>query len=369
MPRIGLSALPFLAVVLGAFALHASHGLVILESTAAMQLTYDDVDNVGGGYDLPDIYTFEETTAQIFLQSLQQSDALGEGNEALTVTVAVQASTTSGTSRTVLGTVTCVYLSYRIPGDLDTALMRGVNSTALSQSYANAKATFRPSDKWLVLDKYQDNGLTAASKGLLAATIVLSAMLVAVSAVLLHITGGWSVCHQRICNCLFEEVEYDGDDNYNNQYDIEPKDTFQVEGSAYGDGEDADRDGEMMAEADEQSVATGMQTNPSGVLGVQQRDSRRTYYNSQQQRGTSENPAAGLGILGTPNPRGDFDYGDETPMSTSDRPLGITSMRELPQSDNTPSQERGGLAHMIMERLTHYSGTSNHHTTTSRQDK
>jgi hypothetical protein len=332
-----------------------------MQSTAEMFLSYDETS--AEAVSLPEVFAFEEMTSQLFLDTLQQdgSSALGDDNDALAVVVAVRGDTLDATSsrRTVNGIVTCTYLSTGYPASLDTALMYGINTTALS--YSNVAVTFRPYQKWQVLDKYEDNTMTAADKGLIAATVGLSVMLIAVSAVLLHVTGGWSMCQQRICNCLFEEIDDDDPDNRNNVYPIDHKDTFHAdEASAYGDNydqEDPEGGGggggtammngqanhNVMMMMDDQSVDTGMHTNASGVLGVQQ------------------NPAAGMGILQqTPDHSTmsrDYNhnsrYADDTPISTSDRPLGIASIRDQQQQNSEPK----GLAHMIMERLTHYSGS------------
>jgi hypothetical protein len=348
-----------LSILLLTSLLQSCHGLVIMESTAEMFLSYDE-DDASESVSLPEVFVFEGMTSQLFLATLQQqqqedgSGALGDGNEALSVVVAVRGTTLddSNTRRTVNGIVTCTYLSTGYPASLDTALMYATNTSALS--YRNVALSFRPYEKWQVLDKYEDNTMTAADKGLIAATVGLSVMLIAVSAVLLHVTGGWSMCHQRICNCLFEEI--DDDNNRHNVYPIDHKDTFHAdEASAYGDNNyDQDPEGGNMNNnihnnphggmmmMDDQSVDTGMHTNASGVLGVQQ------------------NPAAGMGILQqTPDHSTvsrDYNasrYADDTPISTSDRPLGIASIRDQQSDANEPK----GLAHMIMERLTHYSGS------------
>jgi hypothetical protein len=162
---------------------------------------------------------------------------------------------------------------------------------------------------------------------------------------------------------LFEEIDED-------VYPIDRKGTFRADDdgtSAYGADEQQDgygaEDGVMYNNnkiingaggmvMDEQSIDTGVLTNPSGVLGVQHRHDGG---------GDAQlaNLAAGLGIQ-TPASR-DYAmgrYGDgieDTPISTSDRPLGIASMRD--QQDD--ANESKGLAHMIMERLAQYSGSKN----------
>jgi hypothetical protein len=260
----------------------------------------------------------------------------------------------SGKSRrTVNAVVTCDYLSGGYPADLDTALMYSVNASALP--YPGVELNFRPYQPWQVLDTNNDNSMTAADKGLVAAVVALSVMLLAVSSVLLHVTGGWAACRQRVGNCLFEEIEEEGP-----YPPIDHKGTFRVDeddgASTYGGGDVEQHAGYLGngvmnynngmggAMMDDQSVETGM-TNPSGVLGVQHRE--------------GENPAAGLGIQSPDASRDGYAmsrYGNglaDTPVSASDRPLGIASMRD--QQDD--AAESKGLAHMIMERLNQYSGS------------
>jgi hypothetical protein len=186
------------------------------------------------------------------------------------------------------------------------------------------------------LDDDSDDGRGKADMGLVAAVIILSVMVAVVSGVLLYITGGWSACHQAVSNCLFEEV----DDDYDAP---QRKNTFRVSSGSYDDEEeDEEEDEEYSDEGDEEgSIETGVATNPTGILGVQSQDE-------------NADPMAGLGIK-TPsrNMYGDKNV-DMTPMSAmttndNDAPLGIMSMRKLPQPE-TP-EVRGGLAHMIMERV------------------
>jgi hypothetical protein len=179
-----------------------------------------------------------------------------------------------------------------------------------------------------VLDDDDDNGRTGADKGLVVATVFLSIMVIAVSSVLLYITGGWRACHQAVSNCLFEEV----DDDYDAP---RQKNTFQ--------DFDNDEDEEYSDEGDEEddSIETGIATNPTGVLGVQSHDE-------------NADPMAGLGIKTPSRSMYDNKNVDMTPMSAmttndNDAPLGIMSMRKLPQPE-TP-EVQGGLAHMIMARV------------------
>jgi hypothetical protein len=328
-----------------------------------MFLSYDESNP--NAMSLPEAFVFEEMTSQLFFSDLSDNSdqALGDGNTALSVSVAVRGTTlheqeSSGgkSRRTVNAIVSCSYLSDGYPVDLDTALMYSVNISALS--YPNVELDFRPYESWKVLSMDDDfNSMTAADRGLVVAVVGLSVTLLAVSAVLLHVTGGWAACRQRVGNCLFEEIDEDEGHVYPQ---IDHKGTFRVDDDAtsaydggdneqqYGGGGYIDHavvNGMGGAMLDDQSVETGM-TNPSGVLGVQHRD------------GGDKTIAAGLGIQSPEASRDGYAmsrYGNDTPVSTSDRPLGIASMRD--QQDDAAAYESKGLAHMIMERLNHYSGS------------
>lgn len=295
-----------------------------MQSAAVIDLEFDA--STDKALSLSEIYLLEQDIGNALLNILQDSDLqpLGAMNEPLQVFVAAREQSLVAGRRTLDAIVTCVHLSDQSPVDLDTALMRAVKPTQLH--LANLDLSFRPYRDYVVLDQYNHTSRTAADKGLIAATAFLSAMLVVVSSVLLYVTGGWLACKSRLNNCLFEEV---ADDHY-----LENKGTFQVD-----DGYEDDDEVGMM-DGDEESLQTGIQTAPSGILGVQQ-----AYY---------EDPAAGLGIQ-TPAQL-QYEVGDETPMSHSNRPLGITSMREMPPPA-TP-EVKGGLTHLIMQRFTTYSNNN-----------
>ena len=268
--------------------------------------------------------------------------------------------------RQVLETiVTCQYLSESgIPADLPAVLLQVINNNnqraqlpndvfwALQSMLAEAigetdamtlsfsirsageskilETVYQIDEPDVPLDDNSDDGRGAADMGLITAVIILSLMVVVVSGVLLYITGGWTACQQAVSNCLFEEV----DDDYDAP---QRKSTFRVSSGSYDDEEE-----EYSDEGDEEeSIETGVATNPTGILGVQSQDE-------------NADPMAGLGIK-TPNRKMyDNQNVDMTPMSAmttndNDAPLGIMSMRKLPQPE-TP-EVRGGLAHMIMERV------------------
>jgi hypothetical protein len=264
--------------------------------------------------------------------------------------------------RQVLDTiVTCQYLSESgIPADLPAVLLQVINNKqraklpndvfwalqsmlaaaigetdALTLSFSIRSAAdsqiletvYQIDEPDVPLDDGSDDGRGKADMGLIAAVIILSIMVAVVSGVLLYITGGWSACHQAISNCLFEEV----DDDYDAP---QRKNTFRVSSGSYDDEEEEYSD-------EEGSIETGVATNPTGILGVQSHDE-------------NADPMAGLGIKTPSRPMYDNKNVDMTPMSAmttndNDAPLGIMSMRKLPQPA-TP-EVRGGLAHMIMERV------------------
>jgi hypothetical protein len=267
--------------------------------------------------------------------------------------------------RQVLETiVTCQYLSESgIPADLPAVLLQVINNNqlpndvfwalqsllavaigetdALTLSFSIRssgeskilESVYQIDEPDVPLDDGSDDGRGAADMGLIAAVIILSVMVAVVSGVLLYITGGWSACHQAVSNCLFEEV----DDDYDAP---QRKNNFRVSTGSYDD--EGDEEEEYSDEGDEEgSIETGIATNPTGILGVQSQDE-------------NADPMAGLGIK-TPNRKMyDNQNVDMTPMSAmttndNDAPLGIMSMRKLPQPE-TP-EVRGGLAHMIMERV------------------
>jgi hypothetical protein len=270
--------------------------------------------------------------------------------------------------RQVLETiVTCQYLSESgIPADLPAVLLQVINknqraqlpedvfwalqemlTAAIGETEASTLSfSIRSFDESKILEPVfqidepevplnNDDGRTKADKGLIVAVVMLSVMVMVVSGVLLYITGGWSACHQAVGNCLFEEV----DDDYDAP---QSKNTFRVSSGSYDDDDNEGDEEEYSDEGDEEeSIETGVATNATGILGVQAQDE-------------NADPMAGLGIK-TPsrNMYGNQNV-DMTPMSAmttndNDAPLGITSMRKLPLPE-TP-EVRGGLAHMIMERV------------------
>lgn len=240
-----------------------------------------------------------------------------------------------GSMATVTAAVTLLYESSESVEPLE---MATVLSTALKQSNDASTRSFAFSSDSsqvafifdamqngsAVLDVRNTSGYSATEVGLIVVTSFLSLMLVIVSSVLLHITGGWKVCANKLSNCLFEEVDDDEELNV-----VTRKGTYPIQGS-----EDDDDD-------EESNMTSIPPSSASGILGV---------------ASNRDNPAAGLGIL---SPNGSDDdssmmYGDGvTPESLHNNPmsLGITSMRKLPNF--SPEAVRGGFSGMVMQRLTH----------------
>ena len=306
------------------------------------------VDNRKGPLSLSEIFLLEGDTSS-FLLNVLKNVKLADNNKAIDVSVSIREVTAQKsdyigeTIRVVDGIVSCTHISDGTPIDLDTVLMKVVNAKALP--YTNAKLSFRPYKDNLVLGTGDDGGRTAADKTLTAFTVFLACMLIVTASVLLYVSGGWNVCQQKVSNCLFEEVEEDDEEFYDN------KSSFQVESMRDEEvGVDATDGEDDYMEDDDESVETGVQTNPTGILGA-------TNPHSKDEDQENGNPAAGLGVK-TPGPRSGYHGGDETPLSESNgnqRPLGITSMREMPDNN---TQSKGGLANMIMQRFTHYSGST-----------
>jgi hypothetical protein len=274
-----------------------------------MNFRYDD-DSMQT-LSLDQVYMFEQDAATYLAGILKRKYFNNvDDEELLQIAFAVREANTSNGIRRFNGIVTCIYVAEKFIA-LDTVLMHAVKDTTLFKP--NAKVTFQPyhEDKTLTPAAFQSS--SAADKTLLAATCLLSIMLVIVTCVLMHVTGGWSACCQRLTNCLFEEVE--------DECIIDTKNTFNNEEEEY--------DEEEQESVEHSLVDDDVYDNDDpGMLGV-------------------DNPAAGLGIQ-TPA-KSEFD--DNSTLA----PLGITSMRKLPRDQQeSPSS---GLAGMIMSRFTHYQGS------------
>jgi hypothetical protein len=372
----------------------------ILESTALMDWVWQPEDAVPEPLSVIALYQLEKETG-IFLTDIFRQPDEGEDNATATTATGITAAATTEVDATeeddtissllqeqitlavtlqvrqqlerngrqVLETiVTCQYLSESsIPTDLPAVLLQLINRNQQRQTQVSAAEalqsmlaaaigeteastlsfSIRSFDESKILenvaqidepevsmdDDDDDDGRSKADGGLVAAVIILSVMVVLVSGVLLYITGGWSECRRGISNCLFEEV----DDDYDAP---RVKNTFPYE----HDDRDEEEYNSEEGDEDDDSIETGIATNATGILGAHSHDE-------------NADPMAGLGIK-TPsrNMYGDNNGVDMTPMSAMTNndndaplPLGITSMRKLPQPE-TP-EVQGGLAHMIMERV------------------
>lgn len=279
-----------------------------------------------------DAALIEEQAAAYFtnlmLPQAQRTDDLDEVLE-VTVSVLNGRSIQDGQKSllSVESSVDVIYLTRKgVPMDIDDILSRLVEADNISELTLNG----------LSVDSFNFGGIASDSKvlfygngqverstadaGLLAATVIMSFILLLVSSVLLYITGGWKAFQLAVTNCLFEEVDEDSDDDH---YLARSKPDFHVTPTE----DDEDRE----IESDDPSAATGMYTNPSGMLGVRV-------------------PTEGLGIG-----NGYLTDGDEatnfTDMSAPQR-LGINSPSKMALGDGVDGDEAPtGLAQMIMRRM------------------
>ncbi len=302
-----------------------------------MDLTWQAQSNVN--YGLAELYTLEQDTASYLTKALDASlnqNTNTNPQQVLDLYVSVTEQLTVNTTHQVNAIVTCTYLSEdNVFLVLDTMLMQSVNPSLLP--YNNPKLSFRPYQDSVVLNNYQQSGLTSANLSLVVATCTLSIVLLLVASVLLYITGGWSACFQRVNSCLFVEESDEDEGEF-----VGSKTTYQ-ENEGYSSQEQEDMEN--------QSVETGM-TNPSGILGVVNQSASMEVERRSQDQLYDSNPAAGLGIQ---TPAREYDLDESTVATSAGRPLGITSMRKLPNPET--SEVRGGLAGMIMQRFTHYHGS------------
>lgn len=237
------------------------------------------------------VYEIEETTSDYFMAT---NDFVSCSVQATDLVVR--------NGRRFLSTLVTATYQGQLAYELDTLLSQhSVNKQEFNDIFVDAlgisgaesvTATLLPYQDTRIMDLESMNERTAADMGLIVATSCLAFLLVFVSTVLLYITGGWGACINKVMNCLFEEVEEDEDMD---DYQMAKQATFQVQ--SY----DEDTQGEATC-------------NPNGVLGAEQ------------------NPAAGI-----------INVHPSTPTSemTGGQPLGITSMRKLPQ------EELHGLSSMI----------------------
>jgi hypothetical protein len=240
------------------------------------------------------------------------------------------------TSISVISIVSLVYESTQskplfLEQTLDLAISKGPKVYNFSFTDEFVSFRFKPTeDDTQIIFVEVDNSdeFHFSEIALIAATSILSIMLVVVSGVLLHITGGWSVCKNKCINCLFEEVDDDFVVPYNkNENQSKQHPTYEEE-------------------EEEEEISVAVSTSPaptsaSGFLGAN----------------TQQNSLAALGIktparhdMGSTMTYDDDDV-DMTPMSeiTNTQPLGITSMRKMPLPQ-TPEIKQG-FAGLIKQRF------------------
>ena len=200
-----------------------------------------------------------------------------------------------------------------------------------------------------------DDNYTSKEVALIVVTVFLSIVLLIVSSVLLHITGGWKAFTNILSNCLFEEVDDDEADYYNNSNDAskqveqklyqqyingQPSRTFPLQNSHdQEDDRDVNETGMNVQEEDDEEEDTNVMdvesamtsvlpTSASGLLGVSRNKDAVPIHTMLDDDDDETNM-----------------YGDGmTPVSRSENePLGITSMRKLqPSTENNKHTKNGG---------------------------
>jgi len=352
----------------------------IYESTALMNMSWETADYLS----LQKAFQIETLSAQYFAQVLEENfgletqqqleqDKYGDYsyNSPSIVLLNTQMDITNERLRndhlyldSIVVTITYASLTEVPISDLDTVLMHAMQrdpaafpavlAPTLGDTIAQRMdVAFRPYKEPELVAALEvrvpdaKGSRTAADKGLIVGCVLLSIMLVIVSSTLLHITGGWRVCREKISNCLLEEID---DDECDGGSRADTKPSFNVDSTSYG-------------EDIESNAPSGVATEPSGMLGV----------NDINPYGRRD-PTKGLGMIKTPTGResgGNFsEYGGDsvidnnseimTPFSngtatTMDggQPMGILSRRKMPQNNATPknNSNSGGLTSMIMSRM------------------
>lgn len=302
-----------------------------MESSCEAEISLDWSSASRSYLTVSDAAVIEDQAAAYFMDLISpQVESSDDLEEILQVTVhALSGQTIQDGQKSLLSAQSSVNVIYRtgrgVPINIDNLLTRLVEADNISELEFNGLPVNSLSFQGIVNDSkvlfYEDanNGRSTADAGLIAATVIMSFILLLVSSVLLYITGGWDAFKQAVTNCLFEEIDEDDDDHYL----ARSKPDFHVSQTE----DDEDRE----IEADEPSVVTGMQTNPSGMLGVRV-------------------PTEGLGIG-----NGYLTDGDEatnfTEMSAPQR-LGIDSASKMALGEGSSGDQAPiGLAQMIMRRM------------------
>jgi hypothetical protein len=244
-------------------------------------------------------------------------------------------SISTGNTAVVTATVTLLYEASKKrkePLELASALTQ---SLALDESKPNFAFTTDSSfvtfvfhvqqDASSVLDVRNASAYSSKEIGLMVVTVFLSCVLLIVSSVLLHITGGWKICMNKVTNCLFEEIDEE-------EYVIQQQKTFPIQNS---------EDDDHVEEDLESNITSVPPSSASGILGVARNKNFPPLSLGMETPGNDEEDSSTM-------------YGDGmTPLSrTNQVPLGITSMRKLPQpDDHSPRNVKGGFSGMVMQRI------------------
>jgi hypothetical protein len=301
-------------------------------------LTVDDAfqieANLAEYFDNVVIWTFENHTES------QPMRVLLSVNEPIKLYVDASDAMVIDGQATVTAAVTLLYEApeMAIPIDMATLMTRALEngSATIARNFAFSsdpslvQFVFGAMENDTIALKVRDGSeYTPTEVGLIVVTSFLSVILVVVSSILLYVTGGWKVCKTKVTNCLFEEVDDDEEMNI-----VACKSTYPMQSS--------DEDDDNINADDNQSESHMTSVPPSsasGILGVAR---------------NRDHPATGFLSPGASDDESSMMYGDGmTPVSRQHNvPLGITSMRKLPQPDFSPDHVRGGLSGMVMQRLT-----------------
>jgi hypothetical protein len=352
-------------------------------------------------YTVPELYNIElETVRYLAEPLLQVTDSESSSSSSLKdvdilnthVSVANQlddessSSSSSSGNRIILNLVVAIiYIAPapQLPDDaaVDLSILLATvvdpHQLAMALGVPSLSATYGPKDATVVLnDDYDESASSsssttksAADKGLIATTVFLAIGLATLAVVVLYVNGAsCTSCKDWCINCLFEEVAVspDGEDvdeqnddrdyddldkqksknNSNNNDNKSNKDhhhrrrssspaNFQVDSAPaiFHQADTYDEESVSMS-----SISLAMQTNPSGILGA-------NHVLDDNQINSNSNPAAGLGIK-TPVRGGGGGHASseydsqmlETPMSQQ-QPLGITSIRKMPQQAQHQQQQ------------------------------
>jgi hypothetical protein len=241
------------------------------------------------------------------------------------------------------------------------------NPALVTINFASNEGNNNSTSSIVLKEDYRDNGGNYTSKevALIVVTVFLSIVLLIVSSVLLHITGGWKVCTNAMSNCLFEEVDdddgNDGRDYYHTNKRAEHLHHHQQQQQQYIGAQPTHT--YPLQHSQDQSEAHEMMDGANSNIQEVDEGEEDTNFMDVESTMTSVFPTSASGLLGVTRNKDavavhtmldddDEDsniYGDGmTPISrTNNEPLGITSMRKLPTS-NENKNTKGGFSNGIM---------------------